>query len=75
MCEQEETIKSMGRRKFLVLKHHSIYYGTVFRDGNSIDHLWNCNALDPELSLIKNVVETMKLKLINRPNIVPLIFE
>ncbi len=75
MCGQEGTVKSVGRREFPVLKHHSIYYGTVFGDGSIIDHLWNCNALHPELSIIKNVVKTRKIKMINKPDMVPLVYE
>ena len=36
-------INSEGRRKFIVCKHHSIYFGTVF-EPDKPSYQWNCSS-------------------------------
>ena len=40
-----DNLNSHGRRGFPVTKHHSIYFGVVFKD-NKPSYNWSCNTMD-----------------------------
>jgi len=73
--DEYDKIRSVGRRQFPVLKHHSIYYGTVFRDGDVSDHFWNCNSLDIKVQVGKKPNINNKFMLTEKSTTVPYVYE
>lgn len=74
MCRKEGK-EFIGRRGFRVLKHHSIYYGSVFREGDVTSHSWNCNYKCPNLK--REDIDNGKKEFKNpqRPDSIPFVFE